>query len=99
MPSFEYLPDEEINALIAFIHIQKKRERIPVAIDSNYIKNPIPDTIKSSDLVVGLDSVTQIPPSSNDTPLTRITKLDYQPNTGNLYVLDLRGKLYKLQDG
>ena len=99
MPSFKYLPDEEIDALIAFIHIQKKRERKPVAVDSNYIKNPIPDTIQSSDLVVGLDSVTQIPPSSNDTPLTRITKLDYQPSTGDLYVLDLRGKLYKLQNG
>src|SRR3954463_15904936 len=61
MPSFGYLPDEEINAVIAFIHIQKKRERKPVAIDSSYIKNPIPDTIKSSDLLVSLDFITQIP--------------------------------------
>jgi len=99
MPSFEYLPDEEINAVIAFINSQKKREQKPVAVDTNDIKNPIPDTIKSSDLVVSLDSITQIPPSSNDSPLTRITKLDYQPNTGDLYILDLRGKLYKLQNG
>ncbi len=64
MPSFEYLPDEEINAVIAFINSQKKREQKPVAVDTNDIKNPIPDTIKSSDLVVSLDSITQIPPSS-----------------------------------
>jgi glucose/arabinose dehydrogenase len=99
MPSFGYLPDEEINAVIAFIHIQKKRERKPVTIDSNYIKNPIPDTIKSSDLVVSLDLIIQIPPSSLDSPLTRITKLDYEPETGDLFILDLRGKLYKLQNG
>jgi len=99
MPSFGYLSDEDIDALIAFIHIQKKRERKPVTIDSNYVKNPIPDTIKSSDLVVSLDAITQIPASSVDSPLTRITKLDYQPNTGDLYVLDIRGKLYKLQNG
>src|SRR5688572_5518759 len=99
MPSFGYLPDEEITAIIAFMHTQKKRERKLVVVDTNDIKNPIPDTIQFSDLVVGVDSVTQIPPSSDQLPLTRIIKLDYQPNTGELFVLDLRGKLYKLQNG
>ncbi|MEP6595730.1 MAG: PQQ-dependent sugar dehydrogenase, partial [Ginsengibacter sp.] len=70
-----------------------------VAVDTNDIKNPIPDTTKFSDLLVNLDSVTQIPPSSDEPPLTRITKLDYQPNTGDLYIIDLRGKLYKLENG
>jgi glucose/arabinose dehydrogenase/mono/diheme cytochrome c family protein len=99
MPSFGYLPDDEIDAVIAFISTQRKLQRKLVAVDTNDIKNPIPDTIKSSDLVVNLDLITQIPPSSNDSPVTRITKLDYQPNTGDLYVIDLRGKLYKLQNG
>ena len=99
MPSFEYLPDEEINSLIAYIHTQKKRERKPVQVDTNDIKNPIPDTIKTSDLVIGVDSVTQIPPSSDQLPLTRIIKLDHQPNRGELFILDLRGKLYKLVNG
>ena len=99
MPSFGYLPDEQVDALIAFISIQKKLQRKLVALDSNDIKNPIPDSIKSSNLVVNLKFVTQIPPSSNDTPLTRITKLDYQPVTGDLYILDLNGKLYKLENG
>ena len=67
--------------------------------DTNDIKNPIPDTIKSSDLLVDLKFVTQIPASSDQPPLTRITKLDYQPNTGDLFILDLRGKLYRLQNG
>ena len=99
MPSFAALPEEEINAIIAYTHLQKKHVRKPVPIDTNDIKNPIVDTIESSDLVVGVDSVTQIPSSANQMPLTRITKLDYQPNTGELFILDLRGKLYKLQNG
>ncbi|HTE31902.1 MAG TPA: cytochrome c, partial [Chryseolinea sp.] len=99
MPSFDYLSNEEIDALIAFIGTQKKLERKFVPVDTNDIKNPIADAVESSGLMVDIALVTQIPPSSSDTPVTRITKLDYQPNNGNLYVIDLRGKLYKLQNG
>lgn len=99
MPSFAYLPDEEINAILAFIHSKKKLERPVIQEDTNDIKNPIPDTIKSSDVVVDLNLVTQIPRSSDEPPVTRITKLDYQPTTGDLFILDLRGKLYRLQNG
>lgn len=99
MPSFNYLPPEEIDALVAFINIKKKHVRIAVKEDPNDIKNPIPDSIKTSGLLVEIDSITQIPPSSDQLPLTRITKLDYETKTGDLYILDLRGKLYKLQNG
>ena len=99
MPSFAHLSDDELDAIIAFMHTKKKQVRKPVIEDTNDIKNPIPDTIKTSDLVVGVEEVTQIPPSSDKPPLTRIIKLDYQPNTGDLFVLDLRGKLFKLQNG
>jgi glucose/arabinose dehydrogenase/mono/diheme cytochrome c family protein len=98
MPSFAYLPDEEINAILAFIHSKKKLERPVIPEDTNDIKNPIPDTIQSSDLVVDLDLLTQIPRSSDQPPFTRITKLDYQANTGDLFLLDLRGKLYRLRN-
>jgi glucose/arabinose dehydrogenase/mono/diheme cytochrome c family protein len=99
MPSFAYLPDEEIDAILAFIHSKKKLERPLIQEDTNDIKNPIPDTIKSSGLVADLNLVTQIPRSSDEPPVTRITKLDYQPNTGDLFILDLRGKLYRLHNG
>lgn len=99
MPSFGYLPDEEIDAIIAFINTQKRQIRKPVKADTNDIKNPIPDSIKTSDLVVEVERVAQVPPSSDEPPLARITKLDYQPNTGDLFILDLRGKLYKLKNG
>ena len=99
MPSFAYLPDQEISAILAFIHSKKKLERSLVQEDTNDIKNPIPDSIRSSDLIVDLKFITQIPASSDQRPLARITKLDYQPNTGDLFILDLRGKLYRLQNG
>jgi glucose/arabinose dehydrogenase/cytochrome c2 len=99
MPSFDYLQDEEINSIIAFIHTKKRYVRKLVPEDTNDIKNPIPDSIRTSDLVIGVDSFTQIPSSSGQLPSTRIIKMDYQPKTSQLFVLDLRGKLYKLVNG
>ena len=99
MPSFGYLPDEEINAILAFIHSIKKENRQLVVPDTNDIKNPIRDTIASSGLMVDLKLLTQIPASSNERPFARITKLDYQPGSGDLFIVDLRGKLYKLENG
>ncbi|MEO6721274.1 MAG: PQQ-dependent sugar dehydrogenase, partial [Ferruginibacter sp.] len=99
MPSFESLPEDELDAIIAYIHSNKKKVKGPVKEDIDVIKNPIPDSIATSDLLVDLQLITQIPASSDQAPISRICKLDYQPNTGDLYVLDLRGKLYKLQDG
>jgi glucose/arabinose dehydrogenase/mono/diheme cytochrome c family protein len=99
MPSFGHLSDEELNALIAYIQVHKKQTRKPVEEDTTDIKDPIPFRIPSSDLTVDVELVTQIPPSPGLVPTTRITKLDYQPGTDYLYVLDLRGKLYRLRNG
>lgn len=99
MPSFGHLSDENIDAIIAFIQVHKRRQRHRVEEDTTDIKDPIPGGIAASDLLVGVELVAQIPPSSDQMPRTRITKLDYQPGTGDLFVLDLRGKLYKLVKG
>ncbi len=99
MPSFAHLPDAEINSIIAYLHTKKKQQRTYVKEDTNDIKNPILDSIQTSDLVVGVDSFVQIPASADQPPFTRITKLDYHPNTRDLYVVDIRGKLYKLENG
>src|SRR5205085_7967726 len=55
MPSFSYLSDEDIDAVLAYLNTKKKRERPLVKVDTNDIKNPIPDSIKTSDLVVGVE--------------------------------------------
>jgi glucose/arabinose dehydrogenase/cytochrome c2 len=99
MPSFASLPDQEINAIIAYIDTKKKQDKKVAAEDTNDIKNPIPDSIMSSDLVVDLQFLTKIPASSDKTPFTRIIKLGFQPDKDDLFILDLRGKLYKLVNG
>jgi glucose/arabinose dehydrogenase len=100
MPSFATLTDDEVNGIIAFLHTHKKPNRSIADNDGKELSNPIPDSIKLSDLVVGLQLVTQIPASSDSgkLPLTRITKLDFEPHSGSSFILDLRGKLYKLQN-
>jgi glucose/arabinose dehydrogenase len=101
MPSFETLSDNEMDEIIAFLNTQKLPDKKVAKENKKGLADPIPEKIESSNLVVGLGLVTQIPRSSDTgkLPLTRITKLDFQPNTAASFILDLRGKLYKLQNG
>ena len=99
MPSFGHLSDAELNAILGYIQIHKKQLRKVVTEDTTDIKDPITSTIPLSDLTVDVELVTQIPASDGLVPATRITKLDYQPGTHDLFVLDLRGKLYQLRAG
>jgi glucose/arabinose dehydrogenase/cytochrome c2 len=99
MPSFSNFTKDEINSLIAFLNTHKLPGSKLTKNDSS-ISNPIPDPIRLSNLTVDLEMVTQIPPSidSGRIPAARITKLDFEPHTGNTFIVDLRGKLYKLQN-
>ncbi len=97
MPSFDYT-DNEINAIIAFLHTQKGSDQKGEKGNGTELKNPIPESIALSDLVVGLELVAQIPASATKPPFTRITKFDFQPSLEKAFVLDLRGKLYEIQN-
>ncbi len=99
MPSFAALKDDEVNAIVSFLHTHKSSGKQLAKGKGNELANPIPDPIQLSGLEVSLKLFTQIPPSNDSVPLTRITQLSFQPNTGSLFVIDLRGKLYKLQHG
>jgi glucose/arabinose dehydrogenase/mono/diheme cytochrome c family protein len=100
MPAFDFLKNEDMDAIIAFINTSKFPRQLEEQ-DLSAILNPIPEKIKASNLVVDLREIAQFPPSTFDKkpPLTRITKLTFQPNTNNIFVNDLRGKLYKLKSG
>ena len=100
MPSFSWLKEDEIENLIAFIHSHKENRRQQVNENDNAVANPIPEPIKLSDLIAELQLVTQIPASSDSgkSPLARITKMAIQPITNDLFVVDLRGKLYRLRN-
>ncbi|HVZ55959.1 MAG TPA: PQQ-dependent sugar dehydrogenase [Chitinophagaceae bacterium] len=101
MPSFSGLSDQEVHAIVAFLNIHQSRGRTLVEVADKGLADPIPAKIGLSDEVMNLQFVAQIPPSSptGQPPLARITKLDYSPGSGQLFVNDLRGKLYKLVQG
>ena len=100
MPSFTGLKDNDVNALIAFMHVQHSSGKKKKGSDKG-LTDPIPERIKFGGLVVNLEEVTTFPATSAEgkKPLARITKLDFQPATGSLFVNDLNGKLYKIKDG
>ncbi len=56
----------------------------------------MPEKIAASDVEAGLELIAQIPASSDKQPLTRISKMDWNPVTKTWFILDQRGKLYKL---
>jgi mono/diheme cytochrome c family protein len=96
MPSFSALQNEDIDQLIAYLNTQKDRRKInddPLA-----IKNPVPEKIMASQIIVDLKLVAQIPASSDKQPLTRISKMDWVGPLKAWFVLDQRGRLYKLSN-
>lgn len=97
MPSFSAYTDDQIKELVAFLHTKKAPDPRKEFVDPNALKDPIPEKIPMSDIVVNLELFTQIPASSDEKPSTRIAKLDAQPTTGELFVMDLRGKLYHMK--
>ena len=99
MPSFSHLQENEIDAIVEYLATTKP---IKSNLKKDYgegLKNPIPEPIQISNLVIDVKQFTQFPASSEEGkyPLTRITKLAPHPNTGQLFVNDLRGKLYKME--
>jgi glucose/arabinose dehydrogenase len=97
MPSFPSLSGSQINQLLAFMNTHKshgKSKEDPLA-----IKNPVTEKIAPSDIQADLEFFTQMPPTSNKEPLTRISKMDWVPAAKSWFVLDQRGKIYKLVNG
>jgi len=96
MPSFNYLEDDELDNVIAFMNTHTQVKDQPNAND-HALADPIPERIQSSNVIAEIRPLIQIPPSSDSgkSPLARITELDFQPGTEKIFILDLRGKLYQ----
>ncbi len=98
MPAFGGLGDTAIHQIISYLHTRK-----PIPLSNKYkdrmeVINPIPDTIEMSHLVLDLKLIHTFPVSNANAtaPLARITKLDYEVHTGQSYVLDMNGILYRM---
>ncbi|AFY55754.1 glucose/sorbosone dehydrogenase [Rivularia sp. PCC 7116] len=65
------------------------------------ITDPIPEKIEKSQLIVGLEEIAQIPGSG--TGRDKVARLNFLTNAGDgsgrLFVNDMRGKLYVINDG
>ena len=97
MPAFPDLADESLDQLVAFINTHKETEA--EEFDSLAIQDPVPEKIKSSGIQVDLELLATIPPSSDKEPRTRISKMEWIESCKAWFVLDQRGKIYKLTGG
>ncbi|MBX2924673.1 MAG: PQQ-dependent sugar dehydrogenase [Chitinophagaceae bacterium] len=98
MPPFTQLKENELQDIIAYLHTKKSIPTLQNKFSQNAITNPIPEPIELSSLVVNLSALIQMPATDSVSPLAKITKLDYLPGKGDLFVNDTRGKLYKLKN-
>jgi mono/diheme cytochrome c family protein len=94
MPSFTVFSELDMDQLIAFLQVQKAGKKETE--DSLAIHNPVPEKIEASTLLIRLNPFSQIPPSSDKEPLTRISKMDWITPAKAWFVLDQRGLIYKL---
>lgn len=100
MPSFAYYKEDEIDGIVAYLSTHDApAKKLVAARDAESLQDPIPSGITMSDLVVEMALVTQMPATSKEKPLTRITKFFSRPDTKEFFVLDLRGRLYRLEKG
>lgn len=99
MPPFAHLQERELKSILAFIHQHKKSAADSINDLRLGILNPYEKTIPNSGLVAELMPVAKFPVTSQngEMPLTRITKMDFQPGTHINFVNDLRGRIYKLK--
>ncbi len=98
MPVYSHLTDSEITSIIAFLHTQKASPILKHVEKIQELTDPIPDKIPLDNLIIDLQLVCQIAPSSDQMPRTRINKLDYRPSDQRLFVVDLRGQLFSIQN-
>lgn len=99
MPGFSHYEETDIHAVIAYLHTMKAPVSAVETADWEEITDLGVAPIAFGDLVIDLESEAQLPPSSDTDPLARIAKMDFQPGSGDFFVLDIRGKLYQLKDG
>lgn len=100
MPAFPDLADQDVTALLAYLH-QQAKPKAETADAKPSVPDPIPDRIQKSGLHLTLTEITTAPATAKQAPLARITKMAVLPGSNGLpdrqFVVDLRGKLYEMK--
>ncbi|GAB4027487.1 PQQ-dependent sugar dehydrogenase [Spirosoma koreense] len=101
MPSFDFLKDDELKAIVAYItQDTETHNRQPLVVSNDPERRTVRLTkpVAKSTLTIELDDVVTIPPSSDKMPLTRIATLRADPSgDGSQYVSDQRGLIYRIE--
>ncbi len=95
MADFNHLKPSDINDIVAFI-LEKPAPAANSTAEKAPLENPIPAPIEKSEITLNLNKVTQFPFTNEVLPRTRINKMGVHPITKESLVLDLQGKLYRL---
>lgn len=100
MPSFSYLSEEDIDALLAYLNTYTEKIEVKESQDMGPpIENPLPDTIPFADQTLVLREVLQMPHTSDKPPFSRINKMMPLPGSDRLFIHELRGTIFEITDG
>jgi mono/diheme cytochrome c family protein len=99
MPGFSFLKDDQIHAILSYIHLNSKESNANSLTENNIatsITLPKGDTIKDGNLTLSIEDLVTIPSSSDNPPLAKIANMRVRPGSANdeFYVNDLRGFIY-----
>jgi glucose/arabinose dehydrogenase/mono/diheme cytochrome c family protein len=102
MPPFDFLKEEEINAILTYIEDETELHDIkPLVVKKEENADPrLAAPVTKSGLRIELEDFVQIPASSDKMPRTRIATMRPHPSAdGTLYVSDQRGVIQRIKNG
>lgn len=105
MPSFAWLNDDEITAILAYIHHQTVLHQIePISVSTDTmltgLTGRLVPPIKKSAIKIELEEVVQLPRMKDTSPDLGIVTLRAHPSgDGTLFVSDQNGIIYRIADG
>lgn len=100
MPAFEDFSQDDLEALLGFLHKYSEAEKKSKRKRSGAITDPIPEKITQSDLLLVLEEVLQVPASADHHPKARINKFVALPTPEGerQFIADLNGTLYEAKE-
>lgn len=97
MPPFTFLEDDQLNAILAYVH--KNMSLLSEESNNHSILNPIPRSIPKSGKVLQLTYHSTAPPTGSQAPLARINKMSVlKGKKERMFIVDLEGVLYEIVD-
>ena len=98
MPPYAMLTEEELDAILAYLHTKKARKaQAPKTNWGPPIDNPIESKIPNAPIALVIEEYTQLPFTQESGQRARVNKIEPIGHGNNrLFAHDLRGKLYEV---